>query len=451
MGAQTSGLCGVDDARFDNLPYMVNSTGDYSGVPLGGVGVGYFDFAPDGEIKRVAINNPHQDGVLTDTKNGTFFAVWDAASSAATVMHRAPAGGAAGEAGLGCLAEHSTNFSGLFPFATLAVDTLAASVRAWSGLVPQDIENSSLPLVHIEVTLTNSGVTPKRMAAAMSWQDVISRSIFDASDDQLAKFYPKNKGQATCALDVNELMSDLNEVPCTLNGRTHCRDMHRASTLASPLHVGSLLHGIEQHTADRTLVPNKLTMQQYNSRVALMVESEQSDDYISMVKAYSAVGDADGVAAWEAFQVRDFVQSPIVLSLALNHVVFPPYRKTVPFRAITTRMRTHKLCTSRRLLVMLRKWPLRWHSRRRFLPRAVVRSGLFLRGMRQSFRVRASQTTKRFVGPQTSIGCFTTGLTRRLGSKKCSVSQPHQRHALRSRRVRIPGSNLFFRALCQTG
>lgn len=76
-GWKTSGLCGVDDARFDDPLHLVNSTGDYSGVPLGGVGVGFFDFAPDGEIKRVAINNAHQDGVLTDTSNGTFLAMWD--------------------------------------------------------------------------------------------------------------------------------------------------------------------------------------------------------------------------------------------------------------------------------------------------------------------------------------------------------------------------------------
>ena len=43
-------------------------------MPLGGVGVGYFDIAPDGQVKRVAINNGHADGVLTDINNGTFFA-----------------------------------------------------------------------------------------------------------------------------------------------------------------------------------------------------------------------------------------------------------------------------------------------------------------------------------------------------------------------------------------
>ena len=75
FGAATSGLC-IDDTRFDNPLHLLNSSGDYSGVPVGGIGVGYFDLAPDGEIKRVAINNAHQDGVLTDTMNGTFMAMW---------------------------------------------------------------------------------------------------------------------------------------------------------------------------------------------------------------------------------------------------------------------------------------------------------------------------------------------------------------------------------------
>ena len=60
QAAPTSGLCHIDDARFADPLHLVNSSGDYTGVPLGGVGVGFFDYAPDGEIKRVAINNAHQ-------------------------------------------------------------------------------------------------------------------------------------------------------------------------------------------------------------------------------------------------------------------------------------------------------------------------------------------------------------------------------------------------------
>ena len=62
QGAPTSGLCHIDDERFADPLHLVNSSGDYTGVPLGGVGVGFFDYAPDGEIKRVAA--PGQSGRL---------------------------------------------------------------------------------------------------------------------------------------------------------------------------------------------------------------------------------------------------------------------------------------------------------------------------------------------------------------------------------------------------
>jgi hypothetical protein len=37
-GTATSGICNLDDNRFSNPLLLVNSTGDFSGVPLGGVG-----------------------------------------------------------------------------------------------------------------------------------------------------------------------------------------------------------------------------------------------------------------------------------------------------------------------------------------------------------------------------------------------------------------------------
>ena len=101
QGAPTSGLCHIDDTRFADPLHLVNSSGDYTGVPLGGVGVGFFDYAPDGEIKRVAINNAHQDGVLTDTTNGSFLALFDAEGGEAVVLSRNSPRGAAGAAGLG--------------------------------------------------------------------------------------------------------------------------------------------------------------------------------------------------------------------------------------------------------------------------------------------------------------------------------------------------------------
>ena len=58
-----------------------------SGVPLGGIGTGFFDLAPDGGIARVAINNHHQDGVITDA-NATFLAVFRASTGSHLLQRR---------------------------------------------------------------------------------------------------------------------------------------------------------------------------------------------------------------------------------------------------------------------------------------------------------------------------------------------------------------------------
>ena len=145
----TSGLCGLDDAQFENPLQLLNSTNDASGVPLGGIGVGFLDYAPDGQIKRVAINNAHEDGVLTDTHDGTFLALTtlsEKGTSTARVLQRTQIGGAAGAAGLSDLRGSATIFTGLFPTAQLDVDGGAIRISAWSPLVPHQVDTSTVPL-----------------------------------------------------------------------------------------------------------------------------------------------------------------------------------------------------------------------------------------------------------------------------------------------------------------
>ena len=225
------------------------------------MGVGFFDYAPDGQIKRVAINNAHQDGVLTDTTNGTFLAMWDGETSTARALQRPALMGAASR--LTNLNDSNTNFTGLFPSARLVIDSGQVEVHLWSGLVPHDIERSALPVVHIDVTLRNQGSVMKDVAVALSWQDVISRNIFDADSEQLDKHYPPGCGPVTCAQDVNELMSKMYDGGnnCTLNGRTRCRDMQRASTFASEFSINASalasLVGVEQHTAGQDPEPKQ--------------------------------------------------------------------------------------------------------------------------------------------------------------------------------------------------
>ena len=104
-GGSAATVIGVSAVKIA-LDEFINDGGGIAAAALGCAAgdLAYADgvfLAPDGQIKRVAINNAHQDGVLTDTQNGTFLAMWD--SDQALVLQRIPAGGPAGEAGLGCL------------------------------------------------------------------------------------------------------------------------------------------------------------------------------------------------------------------------------------------------------------------------------------------------------------------------------------------------------------
>eukprot|EP01052_Picozoa_sp_SAG31_P006516 SAG31_NODE_300_length_18109_cov_47.887285_21_plen_483_part_00 len=290
---------------------MLNSTGDASGVPLGGIGVGFVDYAPDGQIKRVAINNAHEDGVLTDTHDGTFLALWEeekgsgATTSTARVLQRTTIGGAAAAAGLTDLRASATNYTGLFPTAVLDVDQGAVRISAWSALVPHQIENSSLPLVYFDVTVQNARSVTAAVSVAFSWQDVISRNIFDATTAQLDACYPNNTGPATCALDVNNLMQCIGGwglESCELAGRTRCREMARVPTSVMPLTVGRMT-GIEQRVTAGKLSPNKLTMQQYNDRIAVLVE-KHAGDQVSFIGSYAPshnISSSKGVIAWKTW------------------------------------------------------------------------------------------------------------------------------------------------------
>jgi uncharacterized protein (DUF608 family) len=297
--------------------YLVNSTGDETGVPVGGIGAGYFDFAPDGQIKRVAINNwsPGDSGVLKDTRSGTFLALWEEAAGAtdghlradAYALQRPSVGGAAAAAGIGSLANSSkgslaSNFTGLFPMATLRIDDGRLTVKVWSPLVPQQIENSSLPLAYVDVTLRNADSVQRAFSVALSFQDVISRGIFDATAAQIREYYVPMKSQpASCSRSVGDFKNAVqNNDKSELRGRQSVTDMGRVATHAAPLVVGELA-GVEQRAA-QPLQPYKLTSQMYNNRVALMASREHPADHVTLLKAFNPSATTGvGVDAWQAF------------------------------------------------------------------------------------------------------------------------------------------------------
>jgi len=170
-----SGTCGDDDAFLDPLSPGLLDAPTRSGVPLGGVGVGWFDIAADGGVSRVALSGWHQDGVLwagDGDVNATFLAVWRRSTGAAGLLQRRPS--VAASAALPPAAHATATL--LWPTVNVSLEAAAGGgpptvLRAWSALAPHDIANSTLPAAWLEVTVDNSAGTSDDVASvAVSWQ-----------------------------------------------------------------------------------------------------------------------------------------------------------------------------------------------------------------------------------------------------------------------------------------
>ena len=202
----TAGLCSsrpsppkpVDSYDWLNLHNHIGP----SGVPLGGIGVGFFSMTPQGRIGGVAINNWHRWGLI-DQVNGSFIAGWSEARGAQLLQSDAAAEAPvpqdcaaplpSAESRFGMPFANDTHATMLFPTANITIDDgRNFAVRAWSGLVPHTPKDSSLPLAWIEVTLRNPTAQRRAMSAAFSWQDVIARRTIDVTMEQINSAWPKS-------------------------------------------------------------------------------------------------------------------------------------------------------------------------------------------------------------------------------------------------------------------
>ncbi|WP_158883765.1 GH116 family glycosyl-hydrolase [Rhodanobacter sp. L36] len=260
-----------------------------SGVPLGGIGVGAVDLAPDGHFTRIAINNWATDGGVARARDEhpewdaeAFLALWekDASGHAVSVRLQRDQHNSAGMGGY----RHST-YRGLFPTARVAFDDPVsadphslASVFAYSGLVPQNVKDSSLPGFWIEVTLANSDSKPVEASVALSWPDLIGRGVYDVAPGDEKTGYDR-------AFPVEKL------VP-----------MPGLSTQVEALHEGTM-SGLRQYT---TTVPaiRQATFQNYIDAVGLLAEIPQGGS-ISVLPAWSG-RNAD---AWKSFRENGAFQS----------------------------------------------------------------------------------------------------------------------------------------------
>lgn len=261
----------VWDDEFNYLA-LENYTGN-TGVPLGGTGVGYFEYAPDGTFQRVCVNNIQADFI--NDVNGMFLSVWDSSSNSAHRLQRD------NKIYYGMEGYENSTYTGLWPQAEVsfngakgAESAVEVSVKAYSGVVAQDIKNSSLPVVYFEVTMKNTKNEAIQASAALSWGDVIGRGIRDTNKYQNANFDVNGESSSWQFMDLPKTRAENYEI----NGWT----------------------GVRQYAIDKAdLNPEKWTLQNYNSEFTILAQQQEGAE-ITALKAYKA-SEKDSGDAWSGF------------------------------------------------------------------------------------------------------------------------------------------------------
>ncbi len=272
---------GSDGELSPNYLALRDASGP-SGVPLGGIGVGAVDLAPDGHFTRFAINNWSTDGVDLARRDNpawdkeAFLAVWEKDASGTVVTRRLQRDRRT-LYGMSAYA-HST-YRGLFPTATLSFDDdhnpqphSLVSVFAHSGLVPQDVKDSSLPGFWIEVTLANSNSRPVEAAVALSWPDLIGRGLYDVAAGQEKEGYSGH-------FHIDKLVP----VP-------------PVSTQVEPLTTGSL-RGLHQFTRETPSI-RQATYQNYIDGMAILAQAPAG----GTVSSYASWSPSSQEDSWKSFR-----------------------------------------------------------------------------------------------------------------------------------------------------
>ena len=147
-------------------PGLLDSQRLASGVPLGGLGTGCFQFHTDGAFGEMRWDNRTTDESADIP--ASFGAIWTRAANHTEVRVLAlhPAYGLPGVSTL--------NFDGLYPKAELTFpefrQPIAVTLRALSPLIPFDLKSSSFPGALFVYTLRNTTMQPVEASVALSWQ-----------------------------------------------------------------------------------------------------------------------------------------------------------------------------------------------------------------------------------------------------------------------------------------
>lgn len=260
---------GVLGGRTDYDYLDLKDHPDASGVPLGGIGVGNVNFSPSGRFTRIGMNNIHMPIKRTES---CFFALWPGKGGEALRLVRDTL------RQYGMPGVEHTRYAGLFPTATLRFGEgtpLRPEIRAWSGLAPHNVKDSSLPVVWFEVSLTSPD--DREVAVAFSWEDFIG--LF-------------RDPESTEGMDGQVLQEGRSRL---CNGEEWPL-REKTATRAAAYRAGKLT-GLMQY-APELPEPRRYTFQNYVDRVVVAVEKAPGQE-VSVLPAFDT---ADGVGAWEAFR-----------------------------------------------------------------------------------------------------------------------------------------------------
>lgn len=258
-----------------------------SGVALGGAGVGYYEIDPTGRVTRNCINNIHKSFV--DSPDGFLVGTYD--GSTAVRLQRD------NETIYGMKGYSDSYYTGLWPTVSIDFENSAAGVAnmgfsAYSGVVAQNVKDSSLPVVFYEVELNNNSDSDKEMSAILTFGDIIGRGIRDSSVENPSNY----DGESSEWHDM--------DVPATYA---------RGITVKSGQTTYS---GVLQYAKEQIL-PEKATFQNYNN--SFMILAENTDDSSLTILKQFNVSDPSALSDYtQKGRLSEYDEKEVELSPAVK-------------------------------------------------------------------------------------------------------------------------------------
>ncbi|MGM9679982.1 MAG: GH116 family glycosyl-hydrolase [Eubacteriales bacterium] len=277
-----------NNGESEETSYMkIKNLSGPSGVALGGAGVGYYEIDPTGRVTRNCINNIHKS--FADSPDGFLVAAYD--GSTAVRLQRD------GDTVYGMKGYTDSIYTGLWPTVSIDFENSTAGApdmgfSAYSGVVAQNVKDSSLPVVFYEVVLTNNSDSAKEMSALLTWGDIIGRGIRDTPVQNPTNY----DGESSEWHDM--------DVPATYA---------KGVTVESS---GITYSGVLQYAKD-PILPEKATFQNYNN--SFMILAETSDDCaVSILKQFD-VTDKSALSDYtQSGRLSEYDEDEVPLSPAVK-------------------------------------------------------------------------------------------------------------------------------------